>query len=49
MDHIFIDEAQDLPKTALTVLINAAQKTCTVGADLGQKFIRLHSLGTKLD
>ncbi|MEG7619411.1 MULTISPECIES: 3'-5' exonuclease [Bacilli] len=37
MDHIFIDEAQDLPKTALTVLINAAQKTCTVGADLGQK------------
>ncbi|MFE4426479.1 3'-5' exonuclease [Peribacillus butanolivorans] len=37
MDHIFIDEAQDLTKTALTVLINAAQKTCTVGADLGQK------------
>lgn len=37
VDHIFIDEAQDLSKTGLTTLIHCAGKTCTVGADLGQK------------
>lgn len=37
VDHIFIDEAQDLSKTGLTTLIHCAHKTCTVGADLGQK------------
>lgn len=36
-DHVFIDEAQDLSKTGLTSLIKNARKTCTVGADLGQK------------
>jgi len=37
IDHVFIDEAQDLSKTGLTALIKSAKKTCTVGADLGQK------------
>lgn len=37
VDHVFIDEAQDLSKTGLTTLIEVAKKTCTVGADLGQK------------
>lgn len=36
-DHVFIDEAQDLTKVSLKVLIHCARKTCTVGADMGQK------------
>jgi len=36
-DHIFIDEAQDLTKVGLKVLVHCSRKTCTVGADLGQK------------
>ena len=44
-DHIFIDEAQDLAKVALKVLVHCSRKTCTVGADLVRKFIQHHSHG----
>lgn len=36
-DHVFIDEAQDLSKVSMKVLISLAKKTCGVGADKGQK------------
>lgn len=36
-DHVFIDEAQDLTKAALKVLVEIGRKTCNIGADIGQK------------
>lgn len=36
-DHVFIDEAQDLTKMSLQLLVKIARKSCRIGADIGQK------------
>lgn len=36
-DHIIIDEAQDLTKVNLELLVAISRKTCRIGADIGQK------------
>lgn len=36
-DHVFIDEAQDLTKLNLQLLVSIARKSCRIGADIGQK------------
>lgn len=36
-DHIIIDEAQDLAKVNLELLVSISKQTCRIGADIGQK------------
>nr|WP_106782944.1 3'-5' exonuclease [Lysinibacillus timonensis] len=36
-DHVFVDEAQDLTKLSLQLLVSIARKSCRIGADIGQK------------